>query len=104
MTKTLLSDADVARLVPPLRGKFVVWDAGYSHQVFDAAGQPTYQSSYARGDGRLGVLVTAKGHKSWVFRYWHKGRARWVTIGSAKNIKVEDARFKALVLIDKVRF
>jgi integrase len=46
---------------------------------------------YADGDG-LYLVVTGPTSKNWSYRYWFKGKERWLGLGSFKDISLKEAR------------
>jgi integrase len=46
---------------------------------------------YADGDG-LYLIVTGPTSKNWSYRYWFKGKERWLGLGSFKNVSLKEAR------------
>jgi len=46
---------------------------------------------YADGDG-LYLIVAAPTSKNWSYRYWFKGKERWLGLGSFKDVSLKEAR------------
>ncbi len=44
-----------------------------------------YRDTSERGTGRLGVRVSAKGNKTWVFRYFVESKPKFISIGSVND-------------------
>ena len=49
---------------------------------------------YADGDG-LYLQITSTQAKSWIYRYWSKGRSREMGLGPLRKISLDEARKKA---------
>ena len=46
---------------------------------------------YADGDG-LYLVVASASSKNWSYRYWFKGKERWLGLGSFKDVALKKAR------------
>jgi hypothetical protein len=46
---------------------------------------------YADGDG-LYLIVTGPTSNNWSYRYWFKGKERWLGLGSFKDVSLKEAR------------
>ena len=46
---------------------------------------------YADGNG-LYLIVTGPTSKNWSYRYWFKGKERWLGLGSFKDVSLKEAR------------
>ena len=46
---------------------------------------------YADGDG-LYLIVAGPTSKNWSYRYWFKGKERWLGLGSFKDVSLKEAR------------
>jgi integrase len=46
---------------------------------------------YADGDG-LYLIVASATSKNWSYRYWFKGKQRWLGLGSFKDVSLKEAR------------
>lgn len=58
--------------------------------------KPYYEwdTNSQRGRGKLGVQVTPKGSKRFVFRYFLEGKAKFISLGQFPELSLNDARTK----------
>lgn len=65
-------------------------------------GSPYYEwdSNSERGSGKLGVQVTPKGTKRFVFRYFVDRKAKFIPLGQFPTLSLNDARAKQKALGD----
>ena len=57
---------------------------------------------YADGDG-LYLIVAGPTAKNWSYRYWFKGKERWLGLGSFKDVSLKEARLARDAARVKVR-